>query len=70
MAQQQKNPVESCEENPEKEDTIGMQEVVPDTQVGDSIEGQGSGEEIPADKIAYWELSFRSTRSCLESQES
>ena len=32
------------------EDTVGMQEDIPDTQGGDPIEGQGSGEEISVDK--------------------
>ena len=45
-----KDAVETCEENPEEEDTVGMQEDIPDTQVGDLIEGQGSGEKISVDK--------------------
>ena len=49
MAQQRKDPVETCKENQEEEDTVGMQEDIPDTQVGDAIEGQGSGEEISVD---------------------
>ena len=67
MAQQREDPVETCEENSEEEDTAGMQEVIPDTQVGDLIEGWGSGEEISVDKIAHWELTFRLTGSCLGS---
>ena len=48
-ALQREDPVETCEENPGKKDTTGIQEVIPDTQVGDSIEGQRSGEEISVD---------------------
>ena len=50
MALQRKNPIETCEENPVEKDTAGKQEIIPDTQVGDSIEGQGSGGEISVDK--------------------
>ena len=50
MAQHRKDSVETCEEDPEEEDTAGIQEVIPDTQVGDSIEGQGSGDEISVNK--------------------
>ena len=50
MAQQRKDPVKTCKKNPEEEDTVGIQEVIPGTQVGDSIEGQRSGEEIFVDK--------------------
>ena len=50
MAQQQKDPIETCKKNPEEKDTVGMQEVIPDTQVGDSIKGKGSGEDIFVDK--------------------
>ena len=39
MAQQQKDAVETCEENQEEEDTIGMQEYITDTQGGDPIKG-------------------------------
>ena len=31
MAQQRKDPIESCVENPEEEDTVGMQDDIPDT---------------------------------------
>ena len=50
MAQQRKDVVESCEENQEEEDTIGMQEDITGMQGGDPIEGQGSGEEIAVDE--------------------
>ena len=49
MAQQREDPVQTCEENPEEEDTAGIQEVIPDMQVGDSIEVQRSGDEISVD---------------------
>ena len=45
MAKQGKDAVETCDENPTEEDTVGMQEAIPDTQGGDPIETQGSGEE-------------------------
>ena len=50
MAQQRKDAVETCEENPEEEDTVGMQEDIPDTQSGDPSEGQGLGEQIAVDE--------------------
>ena len=50
MAQQREDPVEICGENPEEKDIAGIQEVIPDTKVGDSFEGQRSGEEISVDK--------------------
>ena len=59
MDQQRKNRVETCEENPEEKDTAGIQEVIPDTQVGDSIEGQRSGEEISVDKDCPLGIEFR-----------
>ena len=58
MGQQRRDPVETCEENPEEEDTVGMQEDVQDTQVGDSIEGQESGEEISVDKDCLLGIEF------------
>ena len=36
-----------------------MQEEIPDTQVGDSIEGQRSGEEISVDKDCPLGIEFR-----------
>ena len=33
MAQERKDPVETCEEDSEEENTVGMQEVIQDTQV-------------------------------------
>ena len=50
MAQQLENPVETCKENPVKKDATGIKEVIPDTQVGESIEGQRSGKEFFVDK--------------------
>ena len=37
MAQQRKDAVETCEENPEEEDTVGMQKDIPGRQGGDPI---------------------------------
>ena len=62
MAQQRKDTVDTCEENPEEKDTVGMQEDVPDTQVGASIEGQGSGEGISVDKDCQLGIEFPFTR--------
>ena len=70
MVQQRKDPVETCEENPKEEDTAGIQEVIPYIQVEDSIEGQGSGEEIPVDKDCPLGIEFQLTGSWLGSQES
>ena len=50
MAQQREDLVETCEENTEEEETAGIREVIPDTQVGDSIDGRRSAEEIFVDK--------------------
>ena len=57
-AQQSLHAVETCEENPEEEDTVGMKEDIPDTQGGDPIEGQGSGEEIARDKDCLLGIKF------------
>ena len=57
-AQQLEDPIETCEENPEEKDTLGIQEDIPDTQVGDSTEGQGSGEEISLDKDCPLAIEF------------
>ena len=35
-----------------------MQEVIPDTQVGESVEDQGSGEEISVDKDCPLRIEF------------
>ena len=70
MAQQRGDPIETCEENSEEEDTAGIQEVIPDTQVGDSIEGQNQEKRSLWIRIASWELRFSLTGSCLGSQES
>ena len=39
MAQQRKDAIENCKENSEEEDSVRMQEDIPDTQSGDPIEG-------------------------------
>ena len=69
MAQQQKDPVETCEENPEEEDTVGMQEDIPDTQVGDPIEGQRSEEEISVDKECPLRIEFPFDEELFEKPE-
>ena len=58
MAQQRKDAVEACKENPEEEDTIGMQEDIPDTQGGYPTEGQGSGEEIAVHEDCPLKIEF------------
>ena len=58
MAQQRKVAVETCEQNPEEEDTVGMQEDNPDTRGGDPTEGQGSREEIAVDKDCLLGIEF------------
>ena len=58
MAQQRKNAPDTCEENPEEVCTVKMQEDIPDTQGGDTNEGQKLGEEITVDKDCLLGIKF------------
>ena len=44
--------------NSEDEETVGIQEDIPDTKGGNLIEGQGSGEEIARDKDCSLGIEF------------
>ena len=69
LEERPKDPVETCGENPEKEDIVGMQEDIPDTQGGDPLRARDQEKRSQGIKIARWELSFHLMRSCLENQE-